>query len=114
MYPLADGPNRSPIKDVDNPDLGTYPLFARAHATTFVLNPGEMLFVPSRWWHTARILSPSITLSVNTLNRSNWGNFSKAVRSGATGVERTARGVYLGVERVRNWIGDLRHPSVGA
>lgn len=74
MYAKEDSPNISPIRDVENPDLGQYPLFAKARLTTFLLEPGELLFVPSRWWHTAKMLSPSITLSINTFNRSNWAN----------------------------------------
>lgn len=74
MYPSDDSPNICPIRDVEDPDLGQYPLFAKARLTTFVLEPGELLFVPSHWWHTARMLSPSITLSINTFNRSNWAS----------------------------------------
>jgi hypothetical protein len=37
--------------------------------------PCETLFVPSGWWHTARILEPSITVSANAVNASNWEGF---------------------------------------
>ena len=40
-----------------------------------VLRAGEMLFVPSGWWHTVRILTPSITVSINSANRNNWRNY---------------------------------------
>ena len=65
---------RSPI-DVENPDFDRYPLFARAAGFRFKLYPGETLFVPAGWWHTARILSPSITVSVNGVNAANWKSF---------------------------------------
>jgi hypothetical protein len=48
-------------------------------ATKFVLEPGEMLFVPSHWWHTTKMLSPSITVSINVLNQSNWHELVKFV-----------------------------------
>jgi histone arginine demethylase JMJD6 len=64
--------NLSLINDVDKPDLEKYPLFAKATPTVFVLEPGELLFVPSHWWHTAKMLTPSITISANVLNQSNW------------------------------------------
>jgi hypothetical protein len=39
------------------------------HAT---LNPGDIIFIPSGWWHTVETLEPSINLSGNWLNQSNW------------------------------------------
>ena len=68
--------NKSSVDDLDHPDLARFPLFARAVPGRCVLHPGEMLFVPSGWWHTARILEPSITVSANTLNASNWEGFA--------------------------------------
>ncbi len=72
LYPSPEKVNLSSIRDLDHPDLMKFPLFARATATKFILEPGEMLFVPSHWWHTTRMLSPSITVSINVLNQSNW------------------------------------------
>jgi ribosomal protein L16 Arg81 hydroxylase len=77
MYPLEDFPNLSPIGDVEHPDLEKYPLFTQARGVQFHLDPGELLFVPSRWWHTAKMEEPSITISVNAVNRSNWQNFQE-------------------------------------
>jgi hypothetical protein len=74
MYP-RDGAlirNRSAINEVDSPDLERFPAFARARGLRFRLHPGETLFVPSGWWHTVRILTPSITISVNGANAANW------------------------------------------
>jgi hypothetical protein len=69
--------NKSSIADVEHPDLERFPLFARATPTVFDLHPGETLFVPSRWWHTVKILSPSITISVNSANHANWSAFAR-------------------------------------
>ena len=33
--------------------------------------------MPSGWWHTARILSPSVTVSVNGVNRANARSFRR-------------------------------------
>ncbi len=72
MYPRDDGSgNRSQLDDLDHPRLTEFPLFEHAKGVRFVLGPGETLFVPAGWWHTARILSPSVTVSINGLNRSN-------------------------------------------
>ena len=72
LYPSADRPNHTQIADIDRPDLEKFPLFAKAKPISFVLEPGEILFIPYRWWHTTKMLSPSISLSVNVLNASNW------------------------------------------
>src|SRR5262249_42658284 len=72
-------PNLSLLNDVEQPDLERFPLFAKAVPIRLVLEPGEMLFVPSHWWHTVRMLSPSITLSANVLNASNWAELMKYV-----------------------------------
>jgi len=78
LYP-QDGvaANKSSIGDLDRPDLTRFPLFDRAKGMRFRLHPGETLFVPAGWWHTARILSPSITVSINGANRANWPAFRK-------------------------------------
>jgi histone arginine demethylase JMJD6 len=67
--------NKSSIADLEHPDLERFPLFAQAEPTVFDLHPGETLFVPSGFWHTVAILSPSITISINSANRPNWGAF---------------------------------------
>jgi hypothetical protein len=76
MYP-HDGleKNKSRVKDVLEPDLTAFPLFNEARGVGFELHPGETLFVPAGWWHTARILSPSVTVSVNAVNRANSAAF---------------------------------------
>jgi histone arginine demethylase JMJD6 len=76
VYPFTGNEsNRSSIRDIEHPNLKRFPLFAKATPTVFDLHPGETLFVPSGWWHTVKLLSPSITISVNAANRPNWGMF---------------------------------------
>lgn len=49
--------NRSSIEDVDAPDVfEKYPHFRRARRLTVDVEAGEILVVPSNWWHTARPL----------------------------------------------------------
>jgi len=72
LYPSPERENLSLIKDIEHPDLKQFPLFTKAVPTKFFLEPGELLFVPSHWWHTVKILTPSITLAANVLNQSNW------------------------------------------
>ena len=72
LYPRPDAANFSRITDVERPDLTQFPLFAKAEPTTFILEAGELLFIPSKWWHTTKMLTPSISISMNVVNRSNW------------------------------------------
>jgi hypothetical protein len=68
--------NASQIPDIEHPDYDKYPLFARASAVRFRIEPGEILFIPGGWWHSAKMTMPSITISVNRVNASNWGSLT--------------------------------------
>ncbi len=78
MYPRGGREeNKSRIGDLVHPDLDEFPLFEQAEGIRFSLHAGETLFVPSGWWHTARILSPSVTVSINGVNRANARSFRR-------------------------------------
>lgn len=81
VYAKSDAGRRhqSVVTDVENPDYTTFPKFAQATAWRGVLKPGCLLFIPNRWWHTARMLSGSITISYNVANASNWANLTDEV-----------------------------------
>jgi LPS sulfotransferase NodH len=49
--------------DCERPDLNRYPKFRNATIIDVVVDPGEVLFVPVGWWHHARALDVSITVS---------------------------------------------------
>jgi len=68
--------NASQIPDIENPDLNQFPLFANAVPMRFRLHPGEILFIPGGLWHTAKMLTPSISVSVNRANASNWAKLT--------------------------------------
>jgi histone arginine demethylase JMJD6 len=72
LYPSVEKLNLSTVNDLDRPDLQKFPLFAQAEACRFVLEPGELLFIPSHWWHTTKMLTPCISVSANVINGSNW------------------------------------------
>jgi lysine-specific demethylase 8 len=54
--------NYSPV-DVEAPDVKRFPLFEGATPLEVVLEPGEILFIPVRWWHHARALDATISLN---------------------------------------------------
>ena len=109
VYPRDLGSNVSQI-DVENPDFDRYPLFARAAGFQFKLYPGETLFVPAGWWHTARILSPSITVSVNGVNAANWNSFFRDFCSGIS-LRRLLIPPYLQIFAFLHLIRELRNRS---
>jgi len=76
LYASPHQYNASQIPDIENPDFEKFPLFAKAVRLRFRLHPGEILFIPGGLWHTARMLTPSISISVNRANASNWATLT--------------------------------------
>jgi hypothetical protein len=74
---MPEQPNISEINDMEKWDTSRFAMFGNAKGVRFKLHPGETLFMPAGWWHTARILSPSITISINGVNAANWLDFRK-------------------------------------
>ncbi|GAB3952403.1 cupin-like domain-containing protein [Spirosoma harenae] len=79
VYPDPENIWVSQVKDIKKPDLEKFPLFAKTTPVTFVVGPGETLFIPCGWWHTARSLTPTISIALDALNESNWKNFMNEV-----------------------------------
>ena len=85
------------IKDIDAVDLAEFPLFAKATRYETVLHPGDMVFVPSRWWHTARVLTVSVSVCQNMLDVSNWTGYvdEASVNRGGSKLKQIAKRIYL-------------------
>ncbi|MGH0128117.1 UNVERIFIED_CONTAM: hypothetical protein FKN15_033217 [Acipenser sinensis] len=49
--------------EVENPDLQRFPDFAKAQFQECVLHPGEVLFIPVKYWHYVRSLEISFSVS---------------------------------------------------
>ena len=79
MYPEKEHPWKSGIKNYHHPDFEKYPLFKNAVPVKDVVQPGETIFVPKGWWHTARSLEPTISIAQDLLTRHNWDLFEKDV-----------------------------------
>ncbi len=54
------------------PDLARFPRFARAleAGTTYILEPGDTLYIPKLWWHQVSSETPTISLAGFTVARS--------------------------------------------
>jgi hypothetical protein len=79
LYPEEKRPNYSLVPNLHQPDLDRFPLFAKAQVVTCILEPGDTLFVPAGWWHTAECLTISISLSGNFVNDSNFRDFRRTM-----------------------------------
>jgi hypothetical protein len=97
---LKPGRRNQSLVDIENPDYEKFPLFAKAAPMRFLLQPGEIIFIPAGWWHTAKMLSPSISVSVNRANASNWSDLTKDMCSGAPLPMRPVAAAYLTGMRV--------------
>lgn len=79
VYPKADNMWISEVPDIKHPDLEKYPLCAKTTPVTFTIGPGETLFIPCGWWHTARSVTSTISVALDCLNASNWDKFRQEV-----------------------------------
>jgi hypothetical protein len=96
MYALNRN-NVSEVNDAVYPDLEKYPLFAKAEGASVVLQPGQTIFIPGGLWHTARMLTESITVSINIANASNWAGLTRDIFIDQSPPVRMAMSLYLGV-----------------
>ncbi len=61
--------------DCETPDLAKHPNFRHAGVADIILQPGEALFMPVGWWHHARALDVSMTITFTNFiypNRFTW------------------------------------------
>lgn len=80
LYVDKQEPWQSAVEHYYEPDLEKYPLFANAKPSKIVVDAGETLFIPCGWWHTARSLTPTISVAYDLLNASNWKQFTDDVK----------------------------------
>lgn len=68
QHPFYSGtPNYSPV-DAEAPDLERYPRFRDAPLYDCTLGPGDLLFLPSLWWHQAHSVDTSISVNLWWVN----------------------------------------------
>jgi histone arginine demethylase JMJD6 len=106
--------NQSAIRNVDDVDLECYPLFARAHPIRFVQEPGEVVFLPSGWWHTTRLLTASIAVGVNFANTSNWPALTQDLCASIPAKRRLRQALVRAYLKAVAWWKRLQGPMAGA
>jgi hypothetical protein len=98
VYPDPQNPWMSLVKDLKNPDLERFPLAAKADVLSFVVGPGETMFIPNGWWHYTVSRTITISVAFDLLDDTNWGRFMNEVgmklRRGSA-VKRAASLAYL-------------------
>jgi histone arginine demethylase JMJD6 len=65
--------------NVFNPDYDLHPKFKEATPISFVIGPGETLYMPFGMWHTAYSLTPTISIAFDQLNGKNYNDFMRDV-----------------------------------
>ena len=58
--------------DALHPDLAHFPRFAEARGLELEVGPGELLFIPSLWWHQTVHLEDGIAVTGNFVDEVNW------------------------------------------
>jgi len=98
---VLNGTNNNPapylreIKNIEDPDLDQFPLFAKAKLIKVLVREGESIFIPSGWWHTTNIITPSIAVLVNFINSDKWSNFLLMSLIGITEIIILLNGKYF-------------------
>jgi histone arginine demethylase JMJD6 len=102
LYPRAEVHTISEIDDVEHPDLDRFPLFGEAVCQRCTLSPGEMLFFPGGWWHTTRMHGPSISVSINTANASNWSQLAGELARKAGPLAPGVRAYFAAIKKYKS------------
>ncbi|MEH2065249.1 MAG: cupin-like domain-containing protein [Nostoc sp.] len=51
-----------------NGDVENFPLYANANPVEVILEPGEIIYIPPKWWHHVKNLENSISMNANMIN----------------------------------------------
>ena len=66
VYPFSiftKVPNYARV-DAEEPDLAAFPRFTGVERLVCDLEPGDLFYIPSLWWHQARSLTPSAAINL--------------------------------------------------
>lgn len=63
LYPFRTKSYNMSQVNIDEPDLERFPRFRDARPVEITLQPGEMLFIPSFWWHQVYSLETGVSVN---------------------------------------------------
>lgn len=73
VFPPSDAGNLYQGKvDLLHPDLDAFPKLRDAQLYEATVSPGEVIFIPSGWYHQVVSLDPSISFGFNFVNQTNF------------------------------------------
>lgn len=70
LYPQGHPSARHSQVDYTNPDLNEFPDFAKANANEVIMQPGDVLYLPTNWFHY--IVSLELNFQCNTRSGINY------------------------------------------
>jgi histone arginine demethylase JMJD6 len=76
LYPKEENKKVSAV-DIFNPDYEKHPLFKKATPVRVMVEEGETILFPTKWWHTTQIHEPCISVGRVHLNEWNWADFTQ-------------------------------------
>lgn len=76
LYPKADNAKIAQV-DIFKPDYEKFPLFRHARPVRVLVEEGETILFPTKWWHTTQIHEPCISVGRVHLNEWNWADFNR-------------------------------------
>ncbi len=96
LYPSKEFPQVSDIENIWKPDLDRFPNLKEVRGVHARLNPGDLIFVPSGWWHSTCLPGISIGTTCNSVSRANWSDFQQfyVQQRAQEGMSRTRQAVW--------------------
>ncbi|RZK15592.1 MAG: cupin-like domain-containing protein [Hymenobacter sp.] len=76
LYPRPDNAKISQV-NTTAPDYERFPLFRQATPLSVLVEEGETILFPAKWWHTTKMHEPSISMGRAHLNERNWAAFNQ-------------------------------------
>ncbi|MEM7279003.1 MAG: cupin-like domain-containing protein, partial [Pseudomonadota bacterium] len=77
LYPSEHYSQVSGIENIWKPDFDRFPALKDVRGMHARLYPGDIVFVPSGWWHATRLPGLSIGTTCNSITRANWSRYQR-------------------------------------
>ena len=95
LYPSPTRANHSLVDDPYEQDLARFPLLTKATQYRAYLKPGDTIFVPAGWWHSARAATTSISVCQNMVFAPDWNEFVHLTTGDSPSLKTRGKKAYL-------------------